>query len=743
MPRQRWLVVPALMQIALAAVLCFVPLFDLLGYEFSLAHGLLAVPTSLTLGLGVGRTTTRATTAFTRALGLALAHLLPPLALVSLNALRVRNCDFAQGLAFYLLLPVPSALYAAGLGVLIARLLAGLGRGLRVLAAALVAAAPLVHAVYTLYSQPPVFAYDHLWGHFAGSLYDEAVTLTPTLVVFRAGTFLRLALVFGLLVWWDHGRAWRGLLMAVALGGTLGITSLYESTVGTAFGFRVTRDDILRALPVVERRPGIVIHLPPGVPEKVRTAIADEHAFRLAELGARLEVQLPFEVHSFVYANADDKARLMGGRTTMIAKPWLHEIHIHDAVSPHPVLAHELVHVVAAVFAEPPLHVTARSGLWVNLALVEGLAEAVTVDSDLLDLARQSRALSAMQVAPDLRRLMGPAGFWSQAPRRAYAQSGAFVRFLLDTYGPTRLKAAYRHGDFTAAYGQSLDALVSAWEQQVGTVVLSAAEQDIARDMFRTPSIFARPCAHVIAALRRDAVRAAPEQAVAIHEQIVAHLGGSPDARLDLALAMARAGAGEEVLARCDELASDSRLTRVQRSRALELKGDLLWRQGRLDEAKAVFAHLSDTAMSPADQRLQWVKLWALVQSPALAQRLREFLHGDAQPLVAVALLIAESPRHTGDPTPPYLIGRQLHNAKAYAEALTYLRAAAPHPFSPIEIERQRLVADCLWQLGRLEEAAAAYHVVAEASPFSGERARARDWIARLRWQAEHVGAGP
>ena len=65
----------------------------------------------------------------------------------------------------------------------------------------------------------------------------------------------------------------------------------------------------------------------------------------------------------------------MGGRTTMVAKPWLHEIHIHPAHSPHPVLAHELAHVVAAPFGAPPLQLSARHGLLVNMGLVEGLAE--------------------------------------------------------------------------------------------------------------------------------------------------------------------------------------------------------------------------------------------------------------------------------------------------------------------------------------------------------------------------------
>src|SRR5689334_10217319 len=104
---------------ALALVLDFVPLFDLLGYDFSFVMGLLATLASVDIGAGVvaeARRQARPATVFTlagEAAAWSVGLLAVPLLLSLLNALRVRNCNLSNGLAFYLLLPVATALYSA------------------------------------------------------------------------------------------------------------------------------------------------------------------------------------------------------------------------------------------------------------------------------------------------------------------------------------------------------------------------------------------------------------------------------------------------------------------------------------------------------------------------------------------------------------------------------------------------------------------------------------------------------
>ena len=740
MGRWQFVWLPTLLQAAFAALLCFVPLFDLLGYEFSFAIGLLSVVTGMTLGLGVGRRVSNSWRALVLALALAVLHLLPALLLITLNALRVRNCDYTEGLAFFTLLPMATSLYAAALGLLIGRLLVDVGRHWRVLAAVLTAGTPLVACFVSLYFDPAIFAYDHLWGYFAGSLYDEAMSIDRPLLWLRVGTLLRISAVAGLVVAWDHRRR---LTPARLAGAFLAVSSalvVFELTVGPATGFRSSRAEIEAALPIIETRPGLVIHLPKSTSRKDREALANEHAFALSRLESRLGMTPMAPIHSYVYANANDKARLMGGRSTMISKPWLHEIHIHDAVVPHPVLAHELVHALAAELAEGPLYVSAEYGILVNMGLVEGLAEALSLGrGGELDLDAYARAMRDLRILPDVRAIVGPTGFWTEAGPRAYAAAGSFVRFLLDTYGAEALKRAYAHADFEAAYHQSLDALVAAWQAHLDTIRLTPREMRIAEDQLRERSMFARTCAREIAQLKDRAAHAEPAAAVALYRQVAEHLSRAPAAELDVATALERADDDDGFLTLADELAEARGLTSAQRATLLEKRGDLFWRKGDLSGARESFEAVLALTGSFDTERLHWVKLWALRQTPELRDTLRDFLNGKLQPLAAVLALELAPITTDEDRTLPYLVARQLARVEAYESAIAHLERAAPHPFAPIEAERRRLLGECLWHLGRFDAAARAYESYADVAMVSGERARAWEWVARL----EHLATLP
>ncbi len=732
----RWFWIPAALHGALGIGLCFVPLFNLLAYEFAFAVCILAAPTGLAIGMGAGKSIGPARQAILATWGIAVLHLVPPLIFISLNALRIQNCNYWEGLSFFALLPLCTSLYAGTLGVVIARTLSATRRRVRVLAALLVTLGPLAITLCTLYQEPPIFAFDHLWGHFAGSLYDEVIRLDVRLWLFRLGTLLRVLLLAAFVVAWDRRRSvGRWQIVGIIVLGVLA-ASLYETSLGGRVGFRVNRGDIEELLSDSITTEKIIIHLPAGVEPKLRQQIVDEHVFRVDQLTQRLGVELEQPLHSYVYPNADTKAQLMGGHNTQIAKPWLHEIHIHGLQSPHPVLAHELAHAVAATFGSPPFAVSSNHGIFVNMGLVEGLAEAVTVERGDLEIDRWAKALRQLELAPDMRTILGTAGFWGQAPRRAYTIAGSFVRFLLLKHGAEALRRVYSHGDFDAAYGTSLDALVTEWETTIDAIVLSEPELALARAQFDRPSIFNRACAHEVALLRQQASNAAVADAIPIYQRICAHEGNTPNCRMDLLFALERAGDNDGFLQAADQLLNEKRLHRVQRAQLIEARGGLLWKKGDIDGARADFQDVVDSRIDPDSQRLQWVRLWALTQPEPLCEDLRQFLTTELPPLAAVLALQDAARQAPTDPTLPYLIARQLIRVGEYRRAKGYL--SAPHPFAPIEAERRRLLAEIAWNLEDFAAAEFAYATYAELAPTSGERARAMDWVERVRWKRRH-----
>ena len=731
----RWIWLPTLLQTLLAAILCFVPLFDLLAYEFCLATAALAAITSMVVGLGAARGVAQGRVCIARAVAATLLHLLPGLALISVNALRVRNCDYSEGLLFFMLLPVLSAIYGALLGALVGRMGSTWGTARRAALAVFLVLTPLAWSLWDLFWQPPIFVFDHLWGYFAGSLYDESIIAEPRLWYLRLGTCLRIFMLATAILAWDQRRAWGWTRFWAWCVFSLAIVVGYDTTVGPWSGFRMDRATIQRALPVEVRRPNLVIHLPEGTSTEQQQAIGDDHLFRLEALVDALHVPPTRPIHSYVYANPDQKAYLMGGRNTMIAKPWLHEIHVHGAYVPHPVMPHELAHAVAAEFGSTLLKVSARHELLVNMGWVEGFATAFTPDQDELDLHHWAKAMMELKLAPDVRAIVGPTGFWGQAPRRAYTVAGSFVRYLLTTHGAEALKAAYPAGDFSGAYHQDLDALVHGWEAFLGGIKVSERERHIAAERFRAPSIFMRPCAHEIAQLTDAARRADSATAVLLQKQICVHLDNAPTARLELAQAQLRAQDTIGFLALAQELLASHELNAVQRADLHLTRALVQFEANHVEEARADAEAVLASHTSIGVERLSWAYAWGMGLAPEQSGTALKFLANKMHPVTAALWLETTSSEFDEDKTYPYLMGRLLTRIESWEEALVYLQRARVHPFAPIEAERLRLEADSLWHLGRWKAANDAYRTYIKSALTSGESEQARDWLRRIAWQ--------
>ena len=241
----------------LAVVLCFVPLFDVLGYDFAFAMGFAAALAGVDLGHGVivraragGGDGDAPAAALARRVGLALAAalgvLVLPLLLSLANGLRVRNCNLGAGLAFYVLLPVSTAVFAAPAGVLAATFV---GRRARLVAWLL----PILSLAWTgwrLYEGPAVFAFDPFGGYFPGPIYDEALRPPARLVHFRLVNLVWIgaAVAVGLAAI-GRGRdprRWRRPALAAAVPLVVA-SALFFSWRGD-HGFYVRRGDLIAAL---------------------------------------------------------------------------------------------------------------------------------------------------------------------------------------------------------------------------------------------------------------------------------------------------------------------------------------------------------------------------------------------------------------------------------------------------------------------------------------------------------------
>jgi len=763
----RTLVWAALLAV-LAVVLDFVPLFDVLGYDFSFALGLATALAAVDVGQGLAARRGRPADALglarlcgeACAVGAALLAL--PLLLSIANAARVRNCSFTAGFGFFALLPLATLAYAAPAGVLVG---VAVPRRARLVAFAL----PLVSLAWSawrVYREPPVFAFDPFGGYFPGPIYDEALRPPVTLLVFRLVNivWIATALTIGLAALgrgWNP-RRWRPGLTALALPLLIASVALYA--LGGRLQFRITRADLARTLDRALTTEHFVVHYARGAKTRADVALtAEDLEFRYHQLHETFGVEPEHPITVWEFPSADVKKALVGAGGTLYAKPWTREIFVQTSRFPAHALRHEMAHVFAGAFGDPifgaslawrwhgPLPLPALSG-----GLIEGVAEAASGAFDPDDDAtihEQARAMIEAGLAPPLAAVVG-AGFSTLAGRRAYTIAGSFSAFLLTTRGPDKLRALYRSaGDFGAVYRVPLADLEAEWRQFLAQQPLTTRERAQASEEFRRPAIFKRVCARELAARMVEArgiEHADPQRAVAILEATCQDDPREPSFRLALAEALALAGERERALLMLGRLEVDDGVTVPLRAQAASLAAEIEFVARDYLRAHEEQKRAAELASSEAERRQALAKLRAFA-SEAARTTLGRALFGDegqpagADPVLTFYLMTEYARLVPTDLLGPYLVGRQLLGRDP-ARALPHLSRACDDatPSLPTEFVREcrRMTVDAAYRVGDFDRARAALERLTAEATGEADRLRAVDMHARVDWAARRrVGA--
>ncbi|HVR64421.1 MAG TPA: hypothetical protein VMU50_21120, partial [Polyangia bacterium] len=521
---------------AFAVVLDFVPLFDLLGFDFSFALGFAAALAGVDVGHGVVARARREGAWLPgqpppvgrlvgRAASDGLLLLVAPLLLSLGNAIRVSNCNVAAGLAFYALLPVGTMLYAAPAGALAGLVFPRRGR----LAAFALPALSVVWALWRAYFDPAVFAFDPFGGYFPGPIYDEALRPPLRLLTFRlvnivwiAAAVTTAAAIAGR---GSDPRRWpRGRVAGAAL--LLAASAALFCARGR-LGFHVRHADLARVLSEELRTPHFVLRYASAARTKTDLALAAEDLeFRYQQLRQTLGVEPAGPITVYEFPSAELKKETVGAGQTLYAKPWTREIFLQADRFPSSRLRHEMAHVFAGAFGDPLLGI-ALGWHWkgplpyprIASGLIEGVAEAA--DSGDPEgpstIHQQAQAMVADGRAPPLATIVG-AGFSTVSGARAYVLAGSFCTFLLQTRGAEKLRQLYRSaGDFSDVYRAPLPELEREWREFLARQPLSPRDRARAKEQFRRPAIFKKVCARELAARVADAralLRTAPEKAV-------------------------------------------------------------------------------------------------------------------------------------------------------------------------------------------------------------------------------------
>jgi len=647
--------------------------------------------------------------------GLGAASAAAGFAALFLQGLRVGLCEPLQDTLLYALGPWFGCVLGGAWGAVSGSLAAhSLTRRRALFATLLALAGPLsgiLVSVGRFYSSPMVFAFDPFFGFFAGTPYDTGFDPIGRLVTYRLGstaTLLGAWLLARRFTRTETGRLAHRAEPDWPLSGACVLSfalSLAIAGNGTALGHYSTTQSIRERLGHSLREDRCEIVYSGGITRPAAALLARDCNAWLGVLEKRLGVPPVPSVTAFVFASIGEKEIAMGAGRTQVAKPWRREVYLNGAEFPHPVLGHELAHVVAGQTGRGPFKIAGSLGGWLpNAGLIEGMAVALAPDEDGdLSADQWASALAELRRLPSVSSLMN-LGFLVQPGRLAYLVAGSFVAAIERDFGSATLRRWYAGESLDKITGRTLAQLESNWRLGRARAPLPDAAREAARLLFERKSALVRHCPHAIDRAVGAAVEALdsqePQRACAIAD--ATRPLDPDDLRLRRIAADCRLRSGDPQAAteQWRVIADDERLAVPQRDQALEAIADRALERGELDQARALYREIQQRTLDVDKRRTLEVKL--AVDSPESLAAAEALLTGGTEGInwergvARIAHWMAASPQAG---LPRYLLGRNLLNRGQYHEAqLLFERAKAMRlelPLVKSETERLLLIVAC------------------------------------------------
>lgn len=725
----------------------FLPLFGGPGYEAALFAGVL-LPSVAAVSTAVAVSGARPSAFDALGRGVAAGFVLGLLGLVLsiLHGLRVGFCDLWEGVAVFCLGPGVGAILGGAFGAGAGLIAGARARRRLVWAVSLALAGPvgsILISLWRFWSSPMVFAFDPFFGYFAGPLYDTVIEPLDRLESYRVGSLLSL-LAFGTFCFHLERRETGFLLVGrgrpgVALAGLLALGgSLWLSLSGPALGHWSTTASIRGELERTLSTERCEIVYAPSIPEREARILGRECDAHVRELERWFDTRGPERIGVFVFESESQKGRLMGAASTYIAKPWRREVYVQFARYPHPVLGHELAHVVAGSFGAGPFRVSGPLGGFIpDPGRIEGVATAATPSDDPeLTLAEWSRAMLELDLLPPLSAVFR-LSFLGENSSKAYTVAGAFVEWLRATHGAAAVRGWYAGRPLEELTGKDLLALERDWRASLAEAELAPAALEAARARFDRPAVFGRRCPHVVDRTLAEAqgrlgqgdVRGARERFERVLALDDAHFG----ARLGLGSCSLRAGDEGDARRRFQALAEDQKLHELLRLAADEAIADLDLASGAAEPAAQRYRRIAAALVD--EDRLRTLDVKASSRADPARGAIAALLIGDPRTGrdfgEAAARLGEWAAAEPSDGLPEYLLGRNFYNAGRYEEAARRLDRALDKQLTLRRVEaealRLRVIVACA-----LDDRPSGRVALARYRSLGGLRPAARSGVERV-----------
>lgn len=463
---------------AISFVLLQLPLTSTFGYEFALIHALIF----FFLGGITNLIRIKKQLPLKLYLKFSILILAIPLIIVLIVSLFRDICSFWFGFSFYIIISFIAFWISFFLSEIIHSIFNKYHKSIFLFCFIVLASIPL----FEIYFNPQVYFFSPIIGYFPGTIYDEDLNITISLIVYRILNIIYFA-GFYLLI--------RGNLIEKKILITLFlITGVLFHWFSSDLGYSTTHKKLNEILKARIETKNFIIHYDNSVIDSVTIKIiALNHEYFFERLSSGLGFSPKEKINSFIFNNAPQKKIYFGSEQADIAKPWLNEIYISKD-SWEKTLKHELTHIFSAEIGKGIFRLADSF----NPALIEGFAEAIDNNYDDIDLHTVAASAFHYGYKIDIKELFSGLNFFKTFSGLSYLYAGSFTKYLIDNYGIKSFSIFYKTGNSQKAFGKSIDRLATDYlEFLKGSPVLLSAEQT--EYYFARQSIFQKVCPRQIA----------------------------------------------------------------------------------------------------------------------------------------------------------------------------------------------------------------------------------------------------
>lgn len=416
--------------------------------------------------------------------------LLIPLVITLINSFFTISCSLADGFLFYLVLTLPAVIIGFALGIFTLTFFKKIQSLIFILIFLIILSIPL----FEFYLNPQVYFFNPLFGYFPGTIYDEALSPSSDLIIYRLINlfFFGTILILLLLVNFKKLFIPKGILFTGII-----VTASLFIFLSPYFGFATTVDRIRTELKGTINTDHFTIYYPYELNDEFIKALVLHHEYYYQELEDFFKEEPEEKIQSFIFYNAAQKKKFIGTANADIAKPWLK--HTYTIASNYiSSLKHEIAHVFAGEFGKTIFKVADK----INPANIEGAAMAADPDYNENELHYMAALGYNNNFKIDLENLYDHLGFFTRASSLSYIYAGSFSKYLIDNYGIEKYKTFYGNLNFERVYKKSLKSILDKYYIYLNKPEI-VESKDKAYYYFGRKSIFYKICPRYIASRLR------------------------------------------------------------------------------------------------------------------------------------------------------------------------------------------------------------------------------------------------